>query len=118
MTETELKLIAAAAISCMGGSIQGRLWPSTPEERERAQDAGHDVSQVLTTTDLVRGEDVFFCATGITDGELVPGVRYDHGSIHTSSIVMRSKSGTIRVIDSLHQLSKLRAYSAIDFDRN
>jgi fructose-1,6-bisphosphatase II len=111
-------IIAAAAISCMGGSIQGRLWPSSPEERVKAQDAGHDLTRVLLTKDLVRGEDVFFCATGITDGELVPGVRYDHGAVRTSSIVMRSKSGTIREVSSLHQLSKLRAYSAIDFDRN
>jgi len=111
-------IIAAAAISCMGGSIQGRLWPNSPEEREKAQDAGHDLTRVLSTRDLVAGENVFFCATGITDGELVRGVRYDHGAVATSSIVMRSKSGTIRVIDSLHQLSKLRAYSSVDFDRN
>jgi fructose-1,6-bisphosphatase II len=111
-------IIAAAAMKCMGGSIQGRLWPSSPEERVKATDAGHDLTRVLFTDDLVRGEDVFFCATGITDGELVPGVRYDHGAVRTSSIVMRSKSGTIREVNSLHQLSKLRAYSAVDFDRN
>jgi len=111
-------IIAAAAIKCMGGSIQGRLWPSSPEERVKATEAGHDLNRVLFTDDLVRGEDVFFCATGITDGELVPGVRYDHGAVRTSSIVMRSKSGTIREVNSLHQLSKLRAYSAVDFDRN
>jgi fructose-1,6-bisphosphatase II len=111
-------IIAAAAISCMGGSIQGRLWPHGPEEREKAEDAGHDLSRVLTTRDLVAGEDVFFCATGITDGELVAGVRYDRGAVATSSIVMRSKSGTIRVVESLHQLSKLRAYASVDFDRH
>ena len=111
-------IIAAAAISCMGGAIQGRLWPQTPGEREKAQDAGHDLSRVLTTSDLVAGEDVFFCATGITDGELLSGVRYDRGAVATSSIVMRSKSGTIRTVDSLHQLSKLRAYASVDFDRN
>ena len=86
-------IIAAAAISCMGGAIQGRLWPQTAEERQKAIDAGHDLSRVLTTRDLVTGEDVFFCATGITDGELVRGVRYDRGAVATSSIVMRSKSG-------------------------
>ncbi|HST47156.1 class II fructose-bisphosphatase [Jatrophihabitans sp.] len=111
-------IIAAAAISCMGGAIQGRLWPQTPEEREKAIDAGHDLSRVLTTRDLVTGENVFFCATGITDGELLRGVRYDRGAVATSSIVMRSKSGTIRTVDSLHQLSKLRAYASVDFDRN
>jgi fructose-1,6-bisphosphatase II len=111
-------IIAASAIACMGGSIQGRLWPRDETERQKAIEAGHDLSRVLYTHDLVNGEDVFFCATGITDGELVRGVRYDHGAVATSSIVMRSKSGTIRQIDSLHQLSKLRAYSAIDFDRN
>jgi fructose-1,6-bisphosphatase II len=111
-------IIAAAALSCMGGAIQGRLWPQTPEEREKAIDAGHDLSRVLTTRDLVTGENVFFCATGITDGELLRGVRYDRGAVATSSIVMRSKSGTIRTVDSLHQLSKLRAYASVDFDRN
>jgi fructose-1,6-bisphosphatase II len=111
-------IIAAAALKCMGGSIQARLWPTDEAEQRQALDAGHDLSTVLHTADLVRGEDVFFCATGITDGELVQGARYDKGAVHTSSIVMRSKSGTIRSVDSLHQLSKLRAYSAVDFDRN
>jgi fructose-1,6-bisphosphatase II len=111
-------IISAAALTCMGGAIQSRLWPRDDAERRKAQDAGHDLTRVLTTRDLVNGEDVFFCATGITDGELVRGVRYDRGAVATSSIVMRSKSGTIRSVDSLHQLSKLRAYSAIDFDRN
>jgi fructose-1,6-bisphosphatase II len=111
-------IIAAAALKCMGGAIQGRLWPQDAEERQKAKDAGHDLSRVLTTADLVAGEDVFFCATGITDGELLSGVRYDRGAVATSSIVMRSKSGTIRVVESQHQLSKLRAYASVDFDRN
>ncbi len=111
-------IIAAAAIACMGGSIQAKLAPRDDAERAKALAAGHDLDRVLFTHDLVRGEDVFFCATGITDGELVRGVRYDRGAVATSSIVMRSKSGTIRQVDSLHQLSKLRAYSSIDFDRN
>jgi fructose-1,6-bisphosphatase II len=110
-------IIAAAALSCMGGVIQARLWPRDLNEREKAIAAGHDLDKVLTTKDLVGGEDIFFCATGITDGELVRGVRYFADSVQTESIVMRSKSGTIRVVDSLHQLGKLRAYSAIDFDR-
>jgi fructose-1,6-bisphosphatase II len=111
-------IIAAAALSCMGGVIQARLWPQDDAERQKALDAGHDLDRVLTTRDLVSGEDIFFCATGITDGELLRGVRYHADSVQTESIVMRSKSGTIRVINSLHQLGKLRAYSSIDFDRN
>jgi fructose-1,6-bisphosphatase II len=111
-------IIAAAALACMGGEIQGRLWPQTDDEKQRALDAGHDLDRVLTTRDLVRGEDIFFCATGITDGELVRGVRYSADRIHTQSIVMRSKSGTIRTVDAVHQLTKLRAYAAIDFDRH
>jgi len=111
-------IIAAAALSCMGGVIQARLWPRDDAERQKAIDAGHDLDRVLTTRDLVGGDDIFFCATGITDGELLRGVRYYADSVQTESIVMRSKSGTIRAITSLHQLGKLRAYSSIDFDRN
>jgi fructose-1,6-bisphosphatase II len=111
-------IIAAAALRCMGGALQGRLWPRDDDERQKALDAGHDLDRVLTTNDLVRGEDIFFCATGITDGELLRGVRYYADSVQTESIVMRSKSGTIRQVNSLHQLGKLRAYSAIDFDRH
>jgi fructose-1,6-bisphosphatase II len=111
-------IIAAAALKCMGGVMQAKLWPTDDDEKQRAIDAGHDLDRVLTTTDLVSGEDIFFCATGITDGELLRGVRYYADSVHTESIVMRSKSGTIRLVDSLHQLGKLRAYSSVDFDRN
>jgi len=111
-------IIAAAALTCMGGEMQAKLWPRDDEERQKALDAGHDLDRVLSTTDLVNGQNIFFCATGITDGELLRGVRYYADSVGTQSIVMRSKSGTIRVIDSVHQLGKLRAYSAVDFDRN
>lgn len=111
-------IIAAAALRCMGGAMQAKLWPQDDVERQRAIDAGHDLDRVLTTEDLVSGEDIFFCATGITDGELLRGVRYYADSLQTESIVMRSKSGTIRLVDSLHQLGKLRAYSAVDFDRH
>jgi fructose-1,6-bisphosphatase II len=111
-------IIAAAALSCMGGVLQARLWPRDEAEKQRALGAGHDLDRVLTTRDLVGGDDIFFCATGITDGELLRGVRYYADSVQTESIVMRSKSGTIRVINSLHQLGKLRAYASIDFDRN
>ena len=109
-------IITAAAITCMGGTIQGRLWPRDDAERRKALDAGHDLDRVLTTRDLVGGENVFFCATGVTDGELVRGVRYRGGGAQTQSIVMRSKSGTIRIVDSWHSLTKLRAYSSIDFE--
>jgi len=111
-------IIAAAALRCMGGVMQARLWPRDDEEREKAIAAGHDLDRVLHTEDLVQGDDIFFCATGVTDGELIRGVRYYADSVQTESIVMRSKSGTIRIVDSLHQLGKLRAYSAVDFDRN
>jgi fructose-1,6-bisphosphatase II len=110
-------IISACAVKCLGGTIQGKLWPKDDEERQRALDAGHDLDRVLTTDDLVSGENVFFVATGITDGELLRGVRYRSETATTDSIVMRSKSGTVRRIDSEHRLSKLRAYSAIDFDR-
>ncbi|HLL37255.1 class II fructose-bisphosphatase [Streptomyces sp.] len=110
-------IISACAVKCLGGTIQGKLWPKDEEEKQRAIDAGHDLDRVLTTEDLVTGENVFFVATGITDGELLRGVRYRSETATTDSIVMRSKSGTVRRIDSEHRLSKLRAYSAIDFDR-
>ncbi|MFI8087224.1 class II fructose-bisphosphatase [Streptomyces sp. NPDC086080] len=110
-------IISACAVKCLGGTIQGKLWPTDEEERQRAIDAGHDLDRVLTTEDLVTGDNVFFVATGITDGELLRGVRYRSETATTDSIVMRSKSGTVRRIDSEHRLSKLRAYSAVDFDR-
>ncbi|OIV38804.1 fructose-bisphosphatase, class II [Mangrovactinospora gilvigrisea] len=110
-------IIAACAIKCLGGSIQGRLWPKDDAERAKALEAGHDLDRVLTTDDLVRGDNVFFVATGITDGELLRGVRYSAQTARTSSLVMRSKSGTIRQVEATHKLSKLRAYSSVDFDR-
>ena len=110
-------IISACAVKCLGGTIQGKLWPKDDAERQRAIDAGHDLDRVLTTDDLVSGENVFFVATGITDGELLRGVRYRSETATTDSIVMRSKSGTVRRIDSTHRLSKLRAYSSIDFEK-
>ncbi|MDF9716974.1 class II fructose-bisphosphatase [Nocardioides sp. ChNu-153] len=112
-------IITACAMKCLGGTIQGRLWPTDDEERQRALDAGHDLDpdHVLHTDDLVTGDDCFFVATGITDGELMRGVRYSGGGATTDSLVMRSRSGTIRQVVSEHRLSKLRAYSAIDFER-
>jgi fructose-1,6-bisphosphatase II len=111
-------IIAACAMKCLGGTIQARLWPKDDEERQRAIDAGHNLDPdfVLHTDDLVTGDDCFFVATGITDGELMKGVHYRAGGATTDSLVMRSRSGTIRRITSQHRLSKLRAYSAIDFE--
>ncbi|GAA2369853.1 class II fructose-bisphosphatase [Nonomuraea africana] len=109
-------VIAACAIKCLGGVIQGKLWPQDDAERRRALDAGHDLDRVLTTNDLVTSDDVFFAATGITQGELMSGVRFRGGVAVTHSLVMRGRSGTIRKVESEHQLWKLRAYSAINFD--
>ncbi len=111
-------IIAACALKCLDGVIHGRLWPQDDAERQRALDAGHDLSpeKILTTDELVTGDDCFFVATGITDGELMKGVRYTAGGASTHSLVMRSRSGTIRSITSEHRLEKLRPFSAIDFD--
>src|SRR3954465_15727746 len=111
-------IITACAMKAMGGVIQGQLWPQDDAERQRAIDAGHNLDPdfVLTTDTLVTGDDCFFVATGITDGDLMAGVRYRAGGCTTDSLVMRSRSGTIRSIKSEHQLSKLRAFSAIDFE--
>ena len=105
------------AIKALGGLIQGRLAPVDDDERQRAIDAGHDLDRVLVTEDLVVADDCFFVATGITDGELLSGVRYAAGRAYTESIVMRSRSGTIRKISSEHRLTKLKAYSAVDYER-
>ena len=111
-------IITACAMKCTGGVIQGRLWPQDDDERQRALDAGHNLDSdfVLGTDDLVNGDDCFFVATGITDGELMRGVRYRRNGATTDSLVMRSRSGTIRRITSEHQFSKLRDFAAIDFD--
>ncbi len=109
-------VIAAAALKCMGGAIHGQLSPRNDEERQAVLDSGCDLDAVLTTDDLIRGNNCFFAATGITDGELLRGVHYDARGATTQSLVMRSKSGTVRRIDSRHSLRKLREFSAIDFD--
>ena len=109
-------VIAAAALKCMGGEIQGKLWPRNDGERRAALDAGYDLDQVLTTDDLVKGDNCFFAATGITDGELLRGVRYHSHGASTQSLVMRSKSGTVRLIAARHPLHKLSTYSAIKFE--
>ena len=101
---------------CLGGVVQSKLWPRDDAEREKAIAAGHDLGRVLPTEDLVTSNDDFFVATGITDGELLRGVRYHADGCETYSLVMQSKSGTVRTISSEHRLDKLRAFSAIDFD--
>lgn len=106
-------VIAAAALKCMGGEIQGRLWPRDDNERAAAIAAGYDLDQVLTTDDLVSGDDCFFAATGVTDGELLRGVHYDRRGASTESLVMRSRTGTVRRIQAQHQLKKLAGYASV-----
>jgi fructose-1,6-bisphosphatase II len=100
-------VISAAAIKCLGGSLQGRLWPRNDDERRELEHAGYDVDRVLTTDDLVAGEDVFVAATGVTSGALLRGVRYTSDGAITDSIVMRSRSGTVRRIEAEHAFAKL-----------
>ncbi len=109
-------IVTACALKCIGGAIQAKLWPRDDEEREKVLAAGHDLDRVLHTNDLVKGDNAFFAATGVTSGDLLKGVRYRGSGAYTQSIVMRSKSGTIRIIDSYHRLEKLRDYSIVDFD--
>jgi len=109
-------VIAACALKCLGGEIQGLLWPRDEAERQRALAAGYDLDKVLTTDDLVQGDNVFFAATGITDGELLRGVRYFGAGAKTHSLVMRSRSGTVRYIEATHRWDKLMAISQIAFD--
>jgi fructose-1,6-bisphosphatase II len=108
-------VITACAIQCLGGVLQGRLNPRSDEERRRADEAGLDLAAVLTADDLVSGEDAFFVMTGITDGELLHGVRYGPDSAITESLVMRSRSGTVRQVRSTHRLDKLERYSIVDY---
>jgi fructose-1,6-bisphosphatase II len=100
-------VIAACALKCMGGEMQCRVWPRDQEERERAHERGIDLAQVFAVDDLVQGDDVFFAATGITDGEVLEGVKYLPDGAHTHSLVMRGLSGTVRDIRSAHRLSPL-----------
>ncbi|HEX3688389.1 MAG TPA: class II fructose-bisphosphatase [Solirubrobacteraceae bacterium] len=103
-------VISAAAIKCIGGQLLGRLWPRTDEERTAAVDAGYNLDKVLTCDDLVQGENAFFSATGVTDGDVLQGVRYqgERGAT-TESLVMRSRSGTVRRIQARHDRAKMRA---------
>jgi len=108
-------VITAAALKSMGGEMQGKLWPRNDQERQASIEQGYDLSRVLDQDDLVNSDDCFFAATGITDGELLRGVRFDSHGAHTQSLVMRSRSGTVRLVDAVHQIEKLSAYSSIDF---
>jgi fructose-1,6-bisphosphatase II len=100
-------VISAAAIKCLGGALQGRLWPRDDDERRKLEEAGYEVEKVLTTDDLVAGEDVFVAATGVTSGALLYGVQYTPEGAITDSIVMRSRSGTVRRIEAQHAFAKL-----------
>ncbi len=108
-------VISAAALKCVGGGIQGKLWPRTAEERTALIEAGYDLDRVLHTHDLVTGEDVFVSATGVTTGALLRGVRYVNDGAITDSIVMRSRSGTVRRIEARHQLSKLAHFTGREY---
>ncbi len=109
-------VISAAAIKCTGGQLVGRLWPRNDEERKAALDAGYDLDRVLDCDDLVSGEDVFFSATGVTDGDVLQGVRYQGGrGATTESLVMRSRSGTVRRVFARHDRAKLRSLTGVRY---
>jgi len=108
-------VISACAIKCIGGNFQCKLWPRNEEERVRCLELGMDVDKVLYIDDLVRSDNVFFAATGVTDGELLKGVRYGGEAIFTHSLVMRSKSGTVRYVEAIHKSRKLYEISGVDY---
>lgn len=108
-------IITACAMKCMDGEIQGMLAPKDEQEAEKARAAGHDLSRVLTTNDLVSSDNCYFVATGVTNGDMLRGVSYRKNGATTRSLVMRSKSGTVRFIESVHKLAKLQSYSVVDY---
>ena len=111
-------VIAAAALKCLGGDMQGRLWPEDDEDRERMAKMGiADDNKVLTMEDLARGDDVFFAATGITSGPLLRGIVYEGTKATTHSIILRSKTGTVRYIETIHDYSKKPMIDKIDIDK-
>ena len=110
-------VLAACAIKCMGGEIQGRLYPRNDEEARQAEEAGYNLDSILTTNDLVSGDDIFFSITGITDGELVEGVKYYGNGARTHSLVMRSRTRTVREIIANHNWDALMEVSEIQYDR-
>ncbi|GBD19374.1 Fructose-1,6-bisphosphatase class 2 [bacterium HR27] len=109
-------VVAAAALKCIGGAIQCTLYPRDEEERRRAQEQGLELDKVFTADDLVRSDNVFFAMTGITTGDLVEGVRFTRNGARTHSIVMRSRTGTIRRIVAEHRLTKVQEYETVAFD--
>jgi fructose-1,6-bisphosphatase II len=108
-------VIAASALKCLGGGMQCKLWPRNDGERRYAEEHGHDLNRVFSINDLVAGDNVFFAATGLTDGELLDGVRFVRGGAVTTSMVMRSRSGTTRIIESQHRWDKLMRISQISY---
>jgi fructose-1,6-bisphosphatase II len=108
-------VIAAAAVKCLGGAVQGKLWPRTEGERRALLEDGYDLDRVLTTDDLVGGDNVFVAATGVTDGALLRGVRYTRDGAITDSIVMRSRSGTVRRVEAQHAFEKLEKLSGREY---
>jgi fructose-1,6-bisphosphatase II len=108
-------VIVAAALKCIGGELQGRLWPRDDAERALAISLGYDVDKVLSNDDLCAGDNCFFAATGITDGELLKGVHFDATGAHTESLVMRSRTGTVRTVYAHHRLVKLAEISGIEY---
>ena len=108
-------VITAAALKSMGGEMQCRLSPQSDAEHRAVVDAGFDLSRVLTQDDLIQSDNCFFAATGITDGQLLRGVRFDRSGARTQSLVMRSRSGTVRLVDAYHRVSKLQEFSVVDY---
>jgi fructose-1,6-bisphosphatase II len=108
-------VISATAIKCIGGALVGRLWPRNDEERQAALDEGYDLTKQLTQDDLVTSDDCFFSATGVTDGDVLQGVRFQGGTATTESLVMRSRSGTVRRVSAIHDRSKLRTIGGVRF---
>lgn len=108
-------IITACAMKCMGGEIQGVLAPKDEAEAEKARAAGHDLGRVLSTNDLVSSDNCYFVATGVTNGDMLRGVSYRKNGATTRSLVMRSKSGTVRFIESVHKLAKLQEYAVVDY---
>jgi fructose-1,6-bisphosphatase II len=108
-------VISAAAIKCLGGAMQGMLWPRDDDERGRLEEAGYDIGAVLTTDDLVSGDDVFVAATGVTTGALLKGVSYAKDGATTDSLVMRSRSGTVRKIEATHAFEKLSKFAGVEY---
>ena len=110
-------ILAACALRAMGGEIQARLYPRNEQEAAKAKEMGYDLNKILTMDDLVHSDDVFFSITGITDGELVDGVKYFGEGARTHSLVMRARTGTVREIIALHRWETLMSVSEIQYDR-